>query len=142
VCFELTETAVMVDPDSALDVLEALRKVGFSIAIDDFGTGYSSLAYLRELPVDLVKIDRSFVSRLGTTPADTSLVRAIVRMADALGLPVTAEGIETVDQLETLVEIGCAHGQGYLLARPAPPEEIAGLLGAAAPLPGSVTPRS
>ena len=117
-----------------MTVLEGLRAAGFSIAIDDFGTGYSSLAYLREFPVDLLKIDRSFVARLGATAADGSLVRAIIAMADTLELPVTAEGIETVDQLEALVRLGCGHGQGYLLARPAPPDHIASLIG--------VTPRT
>lgn len=129
VCFELTETAAMTDPDRALGVLEGLKAIGVTIAVDDFGTGYSSLAYLHQYPVDLLKIDRSFVARLDVPPRDTSLVRAIISMADALGLTVTAEGIETVDQLEALVQLGCGHGQGYLLARPAPPDDIASLIG-------------
>jgi EAL domain-containing protein (putative c-di-GMP-specific phosphodiesterase class I) len=124
VCFELTETAVMVDPAGALEVLEGLKDIGVSIAIDDFGTGYSSLAYLHQFPVDLLKIDRSFVARLDRDEKEESLVRAIVLMADALGLPVTAEGIETVEQLEKLVQLGCPHGQGYLLARPAPAADL------------------
>src|SRR5690606_33021299 len=106
-------------------VLGALHDEGFAIAVDDFGTGYSSLAYLRDFPVDVVKVDRSFIHRLGTTPADVALVRAIIRMADALGLSVTAEGIETFDQLGQLVDLGCPNGQGFLLARPAPPDEVA-----------------
>ena len=134
VCFELTETAAMTDPERALRVLEGLKEIGVTIAVDDFGTGYSSLAYLHQFPVDLLKIDRSFISRLDVPPRDTSLVRAIISMADALGLTVTAEGIETVDQLEALVKLGCGHGQGYLLARPAPPDDIASLIG--------VTPRT
>ena len=129
ICFEITETAMMVDPANSVDVVTGLRDAGFTIAIDDFGTGYSSLAYLRYFPVDLLKIDRSFVSRLGETEADTTLVRAIIAMAATLGLPVTAEGIETDEQRAALVELGCPHGQGYLLARPAPPEDIAALLG-------------
>jgi diguanylate cyclase (GGDEF)-like protein/PAS domain S-box-containing protein len=134
VCFELTETAAITDPDRALLVLEGLKDIGVTIAVDDFGTGYSSLAYLHQFPVDLLKIDRSFVARLDVPPRDTSLVRAIISMADALGLTVTAEGIETVDQLEALVKLGCGHGQGYLLARPAPPDRIASLM--------AVTPRT
>jgi EAL domain-containing protein (putative c-di-GMP-specific phosphodiesterase class I) len=129
ICFEITETAMMVDPANAIDVVTGLRDAGFTIAIDDFGTGYSSLAYLRYFPVDLLKIDRSFVSRLGETDADTALVRAIIAMAATLGLPVTAEGIETEEQRAALVELGCPHGQGYLLARPAPPDDIAALIG-------------
>ena len=124
----------MIDPAGRMTVLKACGPSGFSMAIDDFGTGYSSLAYLRQFPVDMLKIDRSFVARLGATAADGSLVRAIIAMADTLELPVTAEGIETVDQLETLVRLGCGHGQGYLLARPAPPDHIASLIG--------VTPRT
>jgi len=129
VCFEITETAMMVDPEGSVDVVTGLRDAGFSIAIDDFGTGYSSLAYLRHFPVDLLKIDRSFVSRLGETEADTTLVRAIIAMAATLGIPVTAEGIETDEQRRSLVELGCPHGQGFLMARPAPPDDIATLLG-------------
>jgi diguanylate cyclase (GGDEF)-like protein len=135
VCFELTETAVMVDPAGALGVLEGLKDIGVSIAIDDFGTGYSSLAYLHQFPVDLLKIDRSFVARLDRDDKEESLVRAIVLMADALGLPVTAEGIETVEQLDKLVELGCPHGQGYLLARPAPASDLDDLLRGVTPRP-------
>jgi diguanylate cyclase (GGDEF)-like protein/PAS domain S-box-containing protein len=128
VCFEITETAMMVDPASSIEIVNGLHDAGFTVAIDDFGTGYSSLAYLRSFPVDLLKIDRSFVSRLGETEPDTALVRAIIAMAATLGIPVTAEGIETEAQRNLLVELGCPHGQGYLMARPAPPDELVALI--------------
>jgi diguanylate cyclase (GGDEF)-like protein/PAS domain S-box-containing protein len=128
VCFELTETAVMTDPTHALDVLEGLHEQGFSIAIDDFGTGYSSLAYLRDLPVDVLKIDRAFVAELDR-PHDQTLVRTMLSMAESLGLDATAEGIETQGQLDALRRLGCRRGQGFLLALPAPEAELRPVLG-------------
>jgi EAL domain-containing protein (putative c-di-GMP-specific phosphodiesterase class I) len=98
------------------------------IALDDFGTGYSSLNYLRRFDVDVLKIDRSFVQSIGLRPADDAIVEAIVAMAHALGLRVTAEGVETHEQLARVRELGCEAVQGFLLARPAPPDEIEGAL--------------
>ncbi len=123
-CLEITETALMQDPVSALRVLTDLRTLGVSLAVDDFGTGYSSLAYLKRFPVDVLKIDRSFVDGLGDDPEDTAIVTAIVGMAGALGLALVAEGVETKPQLAELVRLGCQRAQGYLFSRPVPVEEF------------------
>jgi diguanylate cyclase (GGDEF)-like protein/PAS domain S-box-containing protein len=117
-CLEITETALMADADLSLDVLTRLRALGVSLAVDDFGIGYSSLSYLKRFPVDVIKIDRSFVSGIGTDPDDTAIVRAVLGLADAMGLAVTAEGIEDQRQHDELVALGCRFGQGYLLGRP------------------------
>jgi EAL domain-containing protein (putative c-di-GMP-specific phosphodiesterase class I) len=120
----------MLMQDLALNsaVLADLRALGVRLALDDFGTGYSSLAYLRHLQVDRLKIDRSFMPELAERPAEQTIVAAIVGMARGLGIPVTAEGIETADQLERVRALGCDAAQGFLLARPAAPGDIAGLL--------------
>jgi diguanylate cyclase (GGDEF)-like protein len=120
---EITESAFMGDRDSvaaASEVLSELRRRGVEIAVDDFGTGYSSLAQLRHLPVDVLKIDKAFVDRIGADEADDRVVGAIVRLGDALGLRVVAEGIETEPQRRRLLALGCGYGQGYLFGRPAP----------------------
>ncbi|MEX2289250.1 MAG: EAL domain-containing protein [Mycobacteriales bacterium] len=132
VWLEVTESVVMVDVDAAVDVLRSLKVLGVNITVDDFGTGYSSLAYLRRLPLDGLKIDRSFVDGLGRDSGDTAIVAAVVGMAHALELSVVAEGIETSEQLSALRNLGCETGQGYYYARPQPPEFVAELLGTAA----------
>jgi diguanylate cyclase (GGDEF)-like protein len=116
--FELTESAVMSDPERALPVLRRLHGLGVRIAVDDFGTGYSSLAYLRRLPVDEVKIDKSFVLGLATDLGDLAVVRAIVELGHSLGLSVVAEGVEQDATRDQLVEMGCDIAQGYLISRP------------------------
>jgi EAL domain-containing protein (putative c-di-GMP-specific phosphodiesterase class I) len=116
--FELTESAVMSDPERALPVLRRLHGLGVRIAVDDFGTGYSSLAYLRRLPVDEVKIDKSFVLGLATDLGDLAVVRAIVELGHSLGLSVVAEGVEQDATRDQLVEMGCDIAQGYLFSRP------------------------
>jgi len=126
-CLEITETALMQDPASALRVLTDLRSLGVSLAVDDFGTGYSSLAYLKRFPVDVLKIDRSFVDGLGDDPEDTAIVTAIVGMARALGLSLVAEGVETERQLAELVRLGCQRAQGFLFSRPVPVEQFLAL---------------
>jgi EAL domain-containing protein (putative c-di-GMP-specific phosphodiesterase class I) len=108
--------------------LKSLKDLGVSLSIDDFGTGYSSLSYLQRFPVDAVKVDRGFVDGLGTDSSDSSLVAAIIPMADALGLSVTAEGIETKDQLSILTSLQCQRGQGYYLARPMPEGDMSRLV--------------
>jgi diguanylate cyclase (GGDEF)-like protein len=118
-CLELTESALVVNPDEVQATLTSLRTLGISIAVDDFGTGYSALSYLRRFPVSIVKIDRAFVKELGTVD-DVALVKAIIAMADALGLAVIAEGVETLAQEEVLLELGCRVAQGYRYGRPAP----------------------
>ncbi|TCK17028.1 response regulator receiver modulated diguanylate cyclase/phosphodiesterase [Thiogranum longum] len=116
---ELTEGMVMKDPKVTLDALEALKGMGVSIAVDDFGTGYSSLAYLKKYPLDVLKIDRSFVRDIATDPDDAAIARAIIVMAKSLGMVVIGEGVETEQQLAFLRENGCDQAQGYLMARPA-----------------------
>jgi EAL domain-containing protein (putative c-di-GMP-specific phosphodiesterase class I) len=98
--------------------LQALRDIGVGVEIDDFGTGYSSLSYLRHLPIDTLKIDRSFISQIHINPADEAIVSAILAMAHCLGLEVTAEGVETAAQLEVLRRLGCEVAQGFLFSRP------------------------
>lgn len=125
---EITESAVMEDARSTIDTLKELKSLGVSLAIDDFGTGYSSLSYLRRFPVDYLKIDRSFVDGLGEHPEDTVLVSGIVDLANALGLKVVAEGVETEEQLALLRKMGCDLAQGYRFARPLPGERAGTLL--------------
>jgi diguanylate cyclase (GGDEF)-like protein/PAS domain S-box-containing protein len=134
-CLELTETALMADPEAAQETLEVLHHLGVSVAIDDFGTGYSSLAYLKRFPVDVVKIDRSFVWGLPHDPDDAAIVSSIIGLAQALQLTVTAEGIETAEQVNALRRLGCGRGQGFLFARPGPPEVFAQLLERRLPCP-------
>jgi len=114
----------MADPEVSLEVLRALRALGVELAVDDFGTGYSSLAYLKRFPVNVLKIDRSFIDGLGEDPDDTAIVSAIISLAEALKLQVTAEGVETERQLEELRRLGCRRVQGYLLAMPEPPSRV------------------
>ena len=118
--FEITESVAMKDVQATILKLKALKSSGFEIAVDDFGTGYSSMAYLGSFPIDTLKIDRSFVQRLTEKPEDDAIVQAIITLATALQLTVTAEGIETEAQLSSLRSMGCTHGQGYLFARPLP----------------------
>jgi diguanylate cyclase (GGDEF)-like protein len=117
-CLEVTEGSVITDFEATMPTLHALRALGVSLALDDFGTGYSSLSYLRQLPVNSVKIDRSFVSDLGESTANTQIVLAIIELAHALGMSVTAEGAETQDQLASLRAMNSDHAQGYVLGRP------------------------
>ena len=112
--FEITETILIKDAKDSIDQMNALKQMGIRFAIDDFGTGYSSLADLRRLPIDTIKIDRSFVRDLGTDPNDAAIVRAILSMAQHIGLKVIAEGVETREQLMFLREAGCTYYQGYL----------------------------
>jgi diguanylate cyclase len=122
---ELTESALMIDPEKSATVLKLLRSMGITIAIDDFGTGYSSLSYLRRLPIDKLKIDRSFIRDLPTSPTDESIVRAIVSLAHSVGLQVVAEGVETAEQLESIRALECDQWQGYHCCQPQPAAELA-----------------
>lgn len=121
---EITETLLMRDIESTLSTLRQLKDLGIGIAIDDFGTGYSSLSYLKRLPVDTLKIDRSFVDGLGQDPQDSAIVRSVVSLAKTLSLTVTGEGIETSVQERELRALGCDRGQGFLFARPQSADDL------------------
>ncbi|WP_051669805.1 putative bifunctional diguanylate cyclase/phosphodiesterase [Bryobacter aggregatus] len=116
--FEVTESVLVDDPDQALAIVEQLRRIGVGLKIDDFGTGYSSLSYLHRLPFDTVKIDRSFICTMGQDHTAYEIVRAIISLAQSLGLQVIAEGVETRAQAEALRDLGCGYAQGYLFAPP------------------------
>lgn len=118
--FEITESSVMADPEHSLPVLRNLHAMGIKLSVDDFGTGYSSLAYLRRLPIDEIKIDRSFVQGMGTDLSDLAIVRAIVDLGHSLGLRVVAEGVEEEAARDALREMNCDQAQGFLISRPMP----------------------
>jgi diguanylate cyclase (GGDEF)-like protein/PAS domain S-box-containing protein len=122
---ELTESALMADPERANQVLRQVDAMGVRISIDDFGTGYSSLSYLKRFPARTVKIDRSFIRGLPADTNDAAITQAVIAMAHSLGLAVVAEGVECETQLQTLREMGCDEVQGYLLGRPMPPADLA-----------------
>ncbi len=115
----------MSDPRRTREVLDRLKDVGVSISVDDFGTGYSSLTYLKDLPVDAVKIDKSFVIGMSTGSTNAAIVRSTVELGRNLGLEVIAEGLETQDAYDQLAEPGCDYAQGHLLSRPLPAPELA-----------------
>ncbi len=125
---EITESTLMSQLDCALETMAQLREIGVGLSVDDFGTGYSSLSYLSTLPITSLKIDRSFVQRLGDGTQNLEIVKAIVTLGHSLGKVVIAEGIETSAQLDELRELGSGFGQGYLLARPLAPEVVEGLM--------------
>jgi EAL domain-containing protein (putative c-di-GMP-specific phosphodiesterase class I) len=121
---EITESAVMADADRAIDVLGRLRAMGVQISIDDFGTGYSSLSYLKRLPVDEIKIDRTFVQQMAHDLRDVAIVRSTIALAHDLGLIVVAEGVEDSATWDLLVRHGCDHVQGYYLSRALPAQAL------------------
>ena len=121
---EITESLLLRDDDQVWEELTRLRSWGVRIAIDDFGTGYSALGYLRQVPLDIVKLDRLFISTMATSERQRALVAGIVSLVDALGLEVVAEGIETAEQRDICAGIGCPYGQGYLFARSLPASDV------------------
>jgi EAL domain-containing protein (putative c-di-GMP-specific phosphodiesterase class I) len=125
---EMTESTLMADSESNLEKLRYLQDSGVGLAIDDFGTGYSSLSYLRRFDMDILKIDKSFVDRLGHDPVDSALVAAMVGLGASLGMKVIAEGIELHDQLEELRSLRCDLGQGYLFSKPVLAEAFEAML--------------
>jgi diguanylate cyclase (GGDEF)-like protein len=127
-CLEVTESVLVEDPDASARKLAALKELGITIAVDDFGTGYSSLEYLRRFPVDCVKIDRSFVRGIPHSTEDVAIVNAVIDLGHALGLSVTAEGVETDEQLGRLQLNGCDTAQGFLFSRPEHPDVVAQML--------------
>ena len=125
---EITESILLDEGETSASALRALRDLGVRLVLDDFGTGYSSLSYLRRLPLDSIKIDRSFIDGLDSDDANLPIVQAVIALAHGLGIEVVAEGIETAGQLARLRELVCDRGQGYYYARPQPPEQLTGLL--------------
>ena len=133
---EMTESSLVPDTGTALEVLGSLRRLGVSLSMDDFGTGYSSLHHLHSLPFDVLKIDRSFVARMTEGDQALQIVRTIVELARVMGMDVVAEGIETREQYNLLRQLGCRYGQGFFFARPAPAETVSRMLR----LPGRILP--
>jgi EAL domain-containing protein (putative c-di-GMP-specific phosphodiesterase class I) len=121
---EITEDTIMVDPPRAMEVLDRLGRLGIALSLDDYGTGYSSLAYLKRLPIQELKIDRSFVLHMSQDEDDAVIVRSTVELARNLGLRVVAEGVEDRAAWTTLADWGCDVAQGYFLGRPQPPETV------------------
>ena len=128
VCLEITESVVVQDIETTRITLAGLKEVGVQIAIDDFGTGYSVLSHLKSLPVDTLKIDKSFVRELGTNPGDLAIVRAVIALAESFGLELVAEGVETEEAALTLLRHGCHRAQGFLLSRPVAGDAMEALL--------------
>jgi diguanylate cyclase len=128
-CLEITESVVVNDADNAGATLRALKELGVKLSIDEFGTGHSSLGSLKRIPLDMLKVDRSFVSGLGTDTEDAAIVTAIINLAHSLGLATVADGVESKEQVDELRTLGCDIGQGYYFARPRPSDAIAALLG-------------
>ena len=121
---EITETAVTQNRDSAINTLNVLRDAGVQVAIDDFGTGYSSLSYLQQMPFDLIKIDKSFIDKIGEGGSSENICRTIIKMAHELGKKAIAEGVETREQADFLIKNGCDFVQGYFYSHPLPQEEF------------------
>jgi diguanylate cyclase (GGDEF)-like protein/PAS domain S-box-containing protein len=121
---ELTESILVRDQMEAIEILTRLNGLGVKISVDDFGTGYSSLSYLSRMPIDCLKIDQSFVSRLGSNERDKQIVQAVISLSHALGMRVIAEGVETAEQLDYLLAMNCDEAQGYYFSRPVPPDEL------------------
>ena len=122
---ELTESAALYDIEHVAHELAHLRAMGIGISFDDFGTGYSSLAYLRRLPLDHLKLDRSFVAGMLHDAGDRAIVQGVIGLAQSFGCEVVAEGVETIEQGSALLRMGCHLAQGYCIARPMPPQEFA-----------------
>jgi diguanylate cyclase (GGDEF)-like protein len=125
---ELTESVMMRDPLASLEAMKAFQSMNIKLVVDDFGTGYSSLSYLKRFPVDTLKIDKSFVDGLGKDAESTAIVTAVVSLAKSLGMKVTAEGIETYDQMEHLQQLNCDHGQGYYFSRALTPQAMEAMM--------------
>lgn len=121
---EITENVVMTDIDSAMSTISALQMLGIKVSIDDFGTGYSSLAYLRQLPIDTIKIDRSFISEVATNDSDLTIVKSMIKLSQGLGKRVLAEGVENKEQLNVLRNLGCDAVQGFYIDKPLPEEKL------------------
>jgi EAL domain-containing protein (putative c-di-GMP-specific phosphodiesterase class I) len=121
---EITETVLMANEESTVAALHDLKELGVRLSIDDFGTGYSSFSYLKQFPVDVIKVDRSFVGGLGVDVGDAAIVAAVVSLAHTLGMTAVAEGVETAEQVRRLQGLGCDVGQGYFFGRAVPGEAV------------------
>jgi EAL domain-containing protein (putative c-di-GMP-specific phosphodiesterase class I) len=128
---EITETVAMRDAQASGTALRRLHDLGVRLALDDFGTGYSSLAYISRLPLDIIKVDRSFVAGLGSSTTHDSIVAAVSALAHGLRVEVTAEGIERQEELDAVIRLGCDRGQGYFFAKPMPARDAEAALAAA-----------
>jgi diguanylate cyclase (GGDEF)-like protein len=126
--FELTESVLMIEPESAVEILREIKSYGIGLSVDDFGTGYSSLAYLKRFPIDTLKIDRMFIKDITSNHEDAAITRAVIVLAHELDLNVIAEGVETFDQLELLVKHGCDQIQGYLFSKPVTSDGCAAMI--------------
>jgi len=124
IIIEVTESAMMIDPERSFEILQEISSIGFQLSIDDFGTGHSSLAYLKRLPVDELKIDKSFVMEMATDTNDRTIVRSIIELAHNFKLKVTAEGIENTETMNMLSSMGCETAQGFHIAKPITEEEL------------------
>ena len=122
--FEVTESTLLSEPEKAISTMRELWQNGITLALDDFGTGFSSLSYLKRLPLDIIKIDRSFVSGIGINKADKSIVDATLVLAKRLGMDCIAEGVETEAQLSLLKRLGCMEFQGFYFSKPVPIEQF------------------
>ncbi|MFT7430136.1 MAG: EAL domain-containing protein (putative c-di-GMP-specific phosphodiesterase class I) [Colwellia sp.] len=120
----MTENVVMTEIATAMNTIVILQNMGIKVSIDDFGTGYSSLAYLRKLPIDKIKIDRSFIEEVASNDSDLTIVKSMVELSHGLGKRVLAEGVETEEQLRVLRNIGCDAVQGYYISKPIPEEAL------------------
>lgn len=125
---EITENALTGDTDSSIATMTELKKLGIKLSVDDFGTGYSSLSYLKKFPIDVLKIDRSFINECAYNPDDAAICMAIISLAKSLGLKIVAEGVESLEQLEFIQQQGCDIYQGYLYSRPLPASDVEVLL--------------
>jgi EAL domain-containing protein (putative c-di-GMP-specific phosphodiesterase class I) len=125
--FEITESVLLYDTASALEILRSLKGIGVRIAMDDFGTGYSSLGYLNCFPFDKIKIDRSFIADLNQAAKSDAIVKSVISLGESLNMVTTAEGVETVEQLAFLQEEGCDQIQGYYFGKPMPAEDLSRL---------------
>jgi EAL domain-containing protein (putative c-di-GMP-specific phosphodiesterase class I) len=125
---EITESLLLSDTEATMATLRKLREYGTSISMDDFGVGYSSLSYISKFPFDKVKVDRSFTANAGHDTRGSAIIRAVADLGRSLGMITTAEGIETLEQMQQVIGLGCSEGQGYFFSRPRPCEEIPALL--------------
>jgi EAL domain-containing protein (putative c-di-GMP-specific phosphodiesterase class I) len=128
VILEMTESTLMKDSAANLEILHQLRGLGVKLAIDDFGTGYSSLSYLRQFPVDILKIDKSFIDGIHGDANESAVARAVLKLSQTMHLTTIAEGIENQQQYDVLVRLGCPLGQGFLMSRPVPAEQITSMI--------------